>query len=318
MSSLSEPFIRRPVGTTLLAIGLFLVGAVAYNFLPVASIPSVDFPSIRVSASRPGADPTIMSSTVAAPLERRLGEIAGIDQITSTSSLGTTSISLQFAIGRNIDRAARDVQAAINASLADLPTDLPTLPNFRKANPAAAPVLIIALTSKTMLPGAIYDVADTVIAQRISQVPGVALFHTYFCSPGPPGSAICSRIIFWFRRNASPAPSNEARSLSCLTSMSRFNRDSIDPKRNKSSVAVLGPTPGTPGMLSTASPMSDSQSTINSGPTPVLARTSSAVQIFSDLSLGLSNPTRGFTSCMKSLSELAMTVSQPLPSARTA
>lgn len=173
MASLSEPFIRRPVGTTLLAIGLFLVGAVAYNFLPVASIPSVDFPSIRVSASRPGADPTIMSSTVAAPLERRLGEIAGIDQITSTSSLGTTSISLQFAIGRNIDRAARDVQAAINASLADLPSDLPTLPNFRKANPAAAPVLIIALTSKTMLPSAIYDVADTVVAQRISQVPGV-------------------------------------------------------------------------------------------------------------------------------------------------
>jgi multidrug efflux pump len=173
MSSLSEPFIRRPVGTTLLAIGLFLVGAVAYRFLPVASIPSVDFPSIRVSASRPGAAPTIMASTVAAPLERRLGEIAGIDQITSTSSLGTTSISLQFAIGRNIDKAARDVQAAINASLADLPTDLPTLPNFRKANPAASPVLIVALTSKTMLPSAIYDVADTVIAQRISQVSGV-------------------------------------------------------------------------------------------------------------------------------------------------
>ncbi len=173
MASLSEPFIRRPVGTTLLAIGLFLVGAVAYNFLPVASIPSVDFPSIRVSASRPGADPTIMASTVAAPLERRLGEISGIDQITSTSSLGSTNISLQFAIGRNIDRAARDVQAAINASLADLPTDLPTLPNFRKANPAASPVLIIALTSKTMLPSAIYDIADTVINQRISQVPGV-------------------------------------------------------------------------------------------------------------------------------------------------
>ncbi|MDO8980499.1 MAG: efflux RND transporter permease subunit [Afipia sp.] len=173
MPSISEPFIRRPVGTTLLAIGLFLVGAVAYNFLPVASIPSVDFPSIRVSASRPGADPTIMASTVAAPLERRLGEISGVDQITSTSSLGSTSISLQFAIGRNIDRAARDVQAAINASLADLPTDLPTLPRFRKANPAASPVLIIALTSKTMLPSAIYDIADTVINQRISQVPGV-------------------------------------------------------------------------------------------------------------------------------------------------
>jgi multidrug efflux pump len=173
MASLSEPFIRRPVATTLLAIGLFLVGAVAYNFLPVASIPSVDFPSIRVQASRPGADPSVMASTVAAPLERRLGEIAGIDQITSTSSLGSTSISLQFAIGRNIDRAARDVQAAINASMADLPTDLPTLPTFRKANPAAAPVLIVALTSKTMLTSAIYDVADTVIAQRISQVPGV-------------------------------------------------------------------------------------------------------------------------------------------------
>jgi multidrug efflux pump len=173
MASLSEPFIRRPVATTLLALGLFLVGAVAYHFLPVASIPSMDFPSIRVSASRPGADPTIMASTVAAPLERRLGEIAGIDQITSTSSLGTTSIALQFAIGRNIDRAARDVQAAINASLADLPTDLPTLPRFRKANPAASPILIIALTSKTMLSSAIYDVADTVVAQRISQVPGV-------------------------------------------------------------------------------------------------------------------------------------------------
>ena len=171
--SLSEPFIRRPVGTTLLAIGLFLVGAVAYHFLPVASIPSVDFPVIRVTASRPGADPTIMAATVAAPLERRLGEIAGVDQITSTSSLGSTNISLQFAIGRDIDRAARDVQAAINASLSNLPSDLPTLPRFRKANPAAAPVLIIALTSQTMVPSAIYDVADTVVAQRISQVPGV-------------------------------------------------------------------------------------------------------------------------------------------------
>lgn len=173
MASLSEPFIRRPVGTTLLAIGLFLLGAVAYQFLPVASVPNVDFPMIRVSASRPGADPSVMAATVAAPLERRLGEIAGIDQITSTSSLGSTSIQLQFAIGRDIDRAARDVQAAINASLSDLPTDLPTLPKFRKANSAAAPVFILALTSKTIASSAIYDVADTVIAQRISQVPGV-------------------------------------------------------------------------------------------------------------------------------------------------
>ena len=173
MVSISEPFVRRPVGTTLLAIGLFLVGGVAYEFLPVASVPNVDFPSIRVSASRPGADPSVMAATVAAPLERRLGEIAGIDQITSTSSLGSTSIQLQFAIGRDIDRAARDVQAAINASLADLPSDLPTLPHFRKSNPAAAPVFILALTSKTLPSSAIYDVADTVIAQRISQVPGV-------------------------------------------------------------------------------------------------------------------------------------------------
>src|SRR5437660_755804 len=173
MASISEPFIRRPVGTTLLAIGLFLVGMVAYIFLPVSAVPNVDFPMIRVSASRPGADPSVMASTVAAPLERRLGQISGIDQITSTSSLGVTSIQLQFSIGRNIDRAARDVQAAINASLADLPSDLPTLPRFRKANPAAAPVFVLALTSKTISTSAMYDVADTVLAQRISQVPGV-------------------------------------------------------------------------------------------------------------------------------------------------
>ncbi|HEX2633122.1 MAG TPA: efflux RND transporter permease subunit [Bradyrhizobium sp.] len=173
MASISEPFIRRPVGTTLLSIGLFLIGLVAYEFLPVAAVPNVDFPSIRVSATRPGADPSVMAATVAAPLERRLGEIAGIDQITSTSSLGTTSIQLQFAIGRDIDRAARDVQAAINAALADLPSDLPSLPRFRKANTAAAPVFVLALTSKTISSSAIYDVADTVLAQRISQVPGV-------------------------------------------------------------------------------------------------------------------------------------------------
>src|ERR1700692_1882662 len=148
MASISEPFIRRPVGTTLLAIGLFLVGGVAYEFLPVAAVPNVDFPSIRVFAYRPGADPSVMAATVAAPLERRLGEISGIDQITSTSSLGSTNIQLQFAIGRDIDRAARDVQAAINASLADLPSDLPALPKFRKANTAAGPVFVLALTSK--------------------------------------------------------------------------------------------------------------------------------------------------------------------------
>src|SRR5947208_13506894 len=156
-------------------ISHFLVCIVAYVILPVSAVPNVDFPAIRVSATRPGADPSVMAATVAAPLERRLGEIAGINQITSTSSLGTTSIQLQFTIGRDIDRAARDVQGAINASLADLPSDLPSLPRFRKANPAAAPVFVLALTSKTISTSAMYDVADTVIAQRISQVPGVEI-----------------------------------------------------------------------------------------------------------------------------------------------
>src|SRR5476651_1033153 len=170
----SGPFIHRPVGTALLALGLFLAGAVAYRFLPVASLPTVEFPTIRVSASRPGADPTTMAATVAAPLERRLGEISGVTEITSVSSLGSTSITIQFDLNRNIDGAARDVQAALNAAIADLPSDLPSLPNFRKANPAAAPILILALTSKTMDPSAVYDAADTVIAQRLSQVEGVA------------------------------------------------------------------------------------------------------------------------------------------------
>jgi multidrug efflux pump len=170
----SSPFIRRPIGTTLLAIGLFLVGAVAYIFLPVASLPSVEFPTINVSVSRPGADPNIMAATVAAPIERRLGEIAGVTELTSVTSLGQSRITVQFDLSRSIEGAARDVQAALNASLSDLPTDLPTLPTFRKANPSAAPILILALTSKTMQPSAIYDAADSVIAQRLSQVAGVA------------------------------------------------------------------------------------------------------------------------------------------------
>ena len=170
----SYPFIRRPVGTTLIAIGLFLVGAVAYHFLPVANLPTVEFPTIRVSASRPGADPATMAKTVAAPLERRLAEIAGVTEITSTNSMGLSSIVIQFDLNRNIEGAARDVQAALNAALSDLPGDLPTLPTFRKVNPAATPILILALTSRTIPPSAIYDAADTVVAQRISQVTGVA------------------------------------------------------------------------------------------------------------------------------------------------
>src|SRR5262245_28047086 len=170
----SEPFIRRPVGTTLLAIGLFLVGAVAYLFLPVASMPTVDYPTINVTAQRPGADPETMAATVAAPLERRLGEIPGVTELTSRSSLAMTRISVQFDLNRNIDNAARDVQAAINAALTDLPADLPSRPSFRKSNPAATPVMILALTSNTIPPSALYDAADTVIVQRLSQIDGIA------------------------------------------------------------------------------------------------------------------------------------------------
>jgi len=169
----SKPFIRRPIGTTLLAIGLFLIGAIAYVFLPVASLPNVEFPTISVSASLPGADPSTMAATVAAPLERRLGEIAGVSELTSTSTLGNSHITVQFDLSRSIEGAARDVQAALNAALTDLP-DMPTLPTFRKVNPAAAPILILALTSETMLASDLYDAADTVIAQRLSQVEGVA------------------------------------------------------------------------------------------------------------------------------------------------
>jgi hydrophobe/amphiphile efflux-1 (HAE1) family protein len=173
-SSFSEPFIRRPVGTTLLAIGLFLVGVVAYRFLPVASMPTVDFPTINVTASRPGADPETMAATVAAPLERRLGEIAGVTELTSRNSLGSTRVTVQFDLARNIDGAARDVQAAINAALTDLPSDLPSSPTFRKSNPAATPIMILALTSKNLPPSVLYDAADSVIAQRLAQIEGVA------------------------------------------------------------------------------------------------------------------------------------------------
>jgi len=172
--NISLPFIERPIATILLSVGIFLAGAVAYRFLPVAALPNVEFATIHVTANRPGADPSTMAATVAAPLERRLGEIPGVIELTSTSSLGTSSISIQFDIGRRIDNAARDVQAALNAAVADLPGDLPSLPSFRKANPNGAPILILALTSDTLPPSAIYDIADTVIAQRLAQVDGVA------------------------------------------------------------------------------------------------------------------------------------------------
>ena len=170
----SAPFILRPIGTTLLAVGLFLLGATAYFELPVASLPAIDFPTVHVQASRPGADPQTMAATIAAPIERRLGEIAGVTELTSYSSQGSTGISVQFDLSRSIDGAVQDVQAALNAAAADLPGDLPQVPTFRKYNPSASPVLILAMTSTTLTPSAIYDAADTVVAQRISQLPGVA------------------------------------------------------------------------------------------------------------------------------------------------
>ena len=170
----STIFILRPIGTALMALGLLLAGAVAYNFLPVAPLPSVDIPFIVVFASRPGADPETMATSIAAPLERHLGEIAGVTELTSTSAIGSTTIVLQFDVNRDIEGAAHDVQAAINAATVDLPSDLPGRPYYRKFNPAEAPILTIALTSETLSPGQVYDAADTILAQRLSQLDGVS------------------------------------------------------------------------------------------------------------------------------------------------
>jgi multidrug efflux pump len=171
--NLSERFIRRPVGTALLTLGLALAGAAAFRLLPVAPLPQVDYPVISVSASLPGASPEIMASTVATPLERSLGRIAGVNEITSTSSLGSTRVVLQFDLGRDINGAAREVQAAINAARSQLPTALPNNPTYRKVNPADTPVMILALTSDSMTQGQMYDWASTVIAQKLSQVKGI-------------------------------------------------------------------------------------------------------------------------------------------------
>ncbi|HEY6371607.1 MAG TPA: multidrug efflux RND transporter permease subunit [Candidatus Sulfotelmatobacter sp.] len=171
--SISSPFIRRPIGTSLLAAALLLSGILAFNFLPVASLPRVDFPVIGVGAGLPGADPQTMASAVATPLERQFGRISGVNQMTSSSQLGTTSITLQFDLNRNIDAAARDVQAAINAARSQLPANLPSNPTYRKANPADAPILILALTSDTMTVPQMYDAADSILAQKLAQVDGV-------------------------------------------------------------------------------------------------------------------------------------------------
>jgi len=172
--NLSAPFIARPIGTSLLAIGIFLIGALAYARLPVAPLPQVEFPIIFVSTQQPGASPETMAQTVAAPLERRFGQIPGVNEITSSSALGSATVVLQFDLDRAIDGAARDVQAAINASLADLPAGLPSPPTWRKANPNDSPILILALTSDTVGSDRIYEFADNQLSPSLSQVEGVA------------------------------------------------------------------------------------------------------------------------------------------------
>ncbi len=171
--SLSSGFIERPIGTTLLTIAVALAGGVAYFFLPVSPLPQVEFPTINVNANLPGASPETMASSVATPLERQFGRIAGVTEMTSTSSLGSTSIVLQFDLSRNVDAAARDVQAAINAARGQLPANLPSNPNYRKVNPADAPIMLLGLVSDVVDKGRIYDIASSVLQQRIAQIEGV-------------------------------------------------------------------------------------------------------------------------------------------------
>lgn len=171
--NLSKPFINRPIATMLLALAILLGGILAFELLPVSSLPQVDFPTISVQASLPGGNPETMATSVATPLERQLGIIAGITDITSSSTLGSTRIILQFDLSRNIDGAARDVQAAINAARSNLPTNLPSNPTYRKVNPADAPIMILALTSEVYTTAQMFDLASTIMAQKLSQVDGI-------------------------------------------------------------------------------------------------------------------------------------------------
>src|ERR1700691_4356196 len=171
--NISAPFIARPVATTLLTIGIAIAGVFAFFKLPVSPLPQVDFPTISVQAQLPGASPETVATSVASPLERHLGQIADVTEMTSTSSVGSARIILQFGLDRDINGAARDVQAAINAARADLPASLRSNPTYRKVNPADAPIVILALTSDTLSKGQIYDAATTVLEQKLSQVEGI-------------------------------------------------------------------------------------------------------------------------------------------------
>ncbi|MEO6052432.1 MAG: efflux RND transporter permease subunit, partial [Chthoniobacterales bacterium] len=172
--NISEPFIRRPIATSLLAAGILILGVVAYNFLPVAPLPNVEFPTIYVSAALPGADPETVATSLAAPLERRFATIAGVTEITSTSTLGGVGILLQFDLNRNIDGATRDVQAAINAAASELPPALPQPPSYRKANPNDSPIMVLALTSDSYRLSELYNFCYQILAPKISQIPGVS------------------------------------------------------------------------------------------------------------------------------------------------
>ena len=172
-TGISAPFIRRPVTTTLLSIAIFLAGVVAFRILPVAPLPQVDFPTININAGLPGASPETMASAVATPLERQFGRIASVTQMTSSSKLGSTSITLQFDLSRNIDAAARDVQAAINAARGQLPAGLPSQPNWRKSNPSDAPIMLLSMTSSVLPLSQVYDAADSIVSQKLSQVEGI-------------------------------------------------------------------------------------------------------------------------------------------------
>ena len=171
--NISAPFIRRPVATSLLTAALLLYGFIAFRELPVASLPQVAYPVISIQADLPGANAETMASSVATPLERMFGRIAGVNQMTSLSRLGRSQVVLQFDLDRDIDAAGRDVQAAINASRGQLPANMPTNPSWRKTNPAEAPIMVLALTSDTVTKEAMFDVADSILAQKLQQIEGI-------------------------------------------------------------------------------------------------------------------------------------------------